>query len=232
MISGHLTTKKGYFYIVLNLKDDTGKRKPKWISTGLPIKGNKKRAEKMLVDARMDYAKRLDQNERAKGVYFETVMLNWLNGRKNNVAKTTYDGYMYNVKNGILPYFAKYDLLISEVKSTHLEGCYTSMIERGASPNTVWRHHANIRMALQEAVHDELIPFNPADRARVPKKEAFMVCPYPPDECNTLLAAIKGNKIELIILLTLFYGLRRSEVLGIRWKSVNQIGRASCRERV
>jgi len=221
MISGHLTTKKGYFYIVLNLKDDTGKRKPKWISTGLPVKGNKKRAEKMLVDARMDYTKMLDQNERSEGVYFETVMLNWLNGRKNNVAKTTYDGYMYNVKNGILPYFVKCDLLISELKATHLEGYYNSMIERGVSPNTVWRHHANIRMALHEAVHDELIPFNPADRARVPKKEAFMVSPYSSDECNTLLAAIKGSKIELIILLTLFYGLRRSEVLGIRWKSIN-----------
>jgi len=170
MISGHLTTKKRYFYIVLNLKDDTGKRKPKWISTGLPVKGNKKRAEKLLVAARMDYTKMLDQNERAKDVYFETIMLNWLSGRKSNVAKTTYDGYMYNVKNGILPYFVKHDLLISELKATHLEEYYNSMIERGVSPNTVWRHHANIRMALHEAVHDELIPFNPADRARVPKK--------------------------------------------------------------
>jgi len=64
-------------------------------------------------------------------------MLNWLNGRKNSVAKTTYDGYMYNVKNGILPYFVKYDLLISEVKATRLEEYYNSMIERRVSPNTV-----------------------------------------------------------------------------------------------
>lgn len=45
MVAGHLHEKNGYYYIILNLTDSAGRRKPKWISTGLTIKGNKKRAE-------------------------------------------------------------------------------------------------------------------------------------------------------------------------------------------
>lgn len=221
MIAGSLQIKNGYFYIVLNFKSDDGKRKQKWISTGLPVKGNKKQAEQMLLEARMDYTKTQNLNDKSKGVYFEAVMLRWLKGRKSNVSKTTYDGYMYNVNNGILPYFRQYDPLISELKTSHLEAYYNAMLERGLSPNTVWRHHANIRMALDEAVHNELIPSNPAERARVPKKETFMVSPYSQEECRDLLKAIKDSEIELIVMIALSYGLRRSEILGLRWKSVN-----------
>lgn len=48
MIAGHLQEKKGYFYAVLNYKDERNKRKTKWIATGLPVKGNKKRADAFL----------------------------------------------------------------------------------------------------------------------------------------------------------------------------------------
>lgn len=49
MVSGHLQQKKGNWYIVLNLHDETGKRAPKWIATHLPVQGNKRRAEATLL---------------------------------------------------------------------------------------------------------------------------------------------------------------------------------------
>lgn len=52
MVAGHLQEKKGYFYIVLSYPDVSGKRKTKWIPTSLPVKGNKKKAEKLLMEAR------------------------------------------------------------------------------------------------------------------------------------------------------------------------------------
>ena len=55
MVAGHLSEKKGYYYAVLNYKDYTGKRKSKWVSTGLPVKGNKRRAEKILADIKRDF---------------------------------------------------------------------------------------------------------------------------------------------------------------------------------
>ena len=49
MVAGHLREKSGYYYAVLNYTDSLGKRKTKWISTGLTVKGNKKRAEAILM---------------------------------------------------------------------------------------------------------------------------------------------------------------------------------------
>ena len=52
MVAGHLQEKKGYFYMVLSYPDAAGKRKTKWLPTGLPVKGNKKKAEKMLMETK------------------------------------------------------------------------------------------------------------------------------------------------------------------------------------
>ena len=50
MIAGHLQEKKGYYYAVLSYKGADNKRKTKWLSTGLTVKGNKKRAEAFLME--------------------------------------------------------------------------------------------------------------------------------------------------------------------------------------
>ena len=50
MVAGRLQEKNGFFYIVLSYTDSAGKRRQPWIGTGLPVKGNKKRAEKMLAE--------------------------------------------------------------------------------------------------------------------------------------------------------------------------------------
>lgn len=55
MIAGHLQIKNDYYYMVLSYLDANGKRKQPWFPTGLPIKNNKKRAEKMLLELRQTY---------------------------------------------------------------------------------------------------------------------------------------------------------------------------------
>ena len=45
MVSGTLALKNGYYYAVLSYQDAAGKRHQKWVSTGLPQKGNKRRAK-------------------------------------------------------------------------------------------------------------------------------------------------------------------------------------------
>lgn len=55
MIAGHLQEKKGYYYVVLSYKDENGKKVVKYISTGLKVKGNKRRAEAELARIRSSY---------------------------------------------------------------------------------------------------------------------------------------------------------------------------------
>ena len=63
MVAGHLREKRGYFHIVLSYTDENGKRQTPSKTTGLPVKGNKKRAEAMLMEARQSKELELKQRQ-------------------------------------------------------------------------------------------------------------------------------------------------------------------------
>lgn len=54
-----------------------------------------------------------------------------------------------------------------------------------------------------------------------PRKNVFVPSPYNETELKELFDCISGHPLELLIKLTATYGLRRSEVLGLRWKAFN-----------
>jgi integrase len=85
----------------------------------------------------------------------------------------------------------------------------------------VLKIHANVRKALQHAVNLNMIPYNPADRVVKPKKQKFIGGYYDEEQVNHMLDVMQGESIYSVILLTAFYGLRRSEALGLRWQDVS-----------
>ena len=86
---------------------------------------------------------------------------------------------------------------------------------------TVLRYHVNIHQALKYAVKIDLIDSNPADKVQRPKKERFVGSFYSSEEMEALFEAAKGTKLEIPIFLGAFYGLRRSEALGLKWDAVD-----------
>ncbi len=66
-----------------------------------------------------------------------------------------------------------------------------------------------------------MIPSNPAKKVILPKTEKFIGNFYTVEEIDALLEAAKGTPLETPILLTVYYGLRRSEVTGLRWSSID-----------
>lgn len=232
MVAGHLREKNGYYHIVLNYVDGHGKRRTPSKSTGLPVKGNKKRAEKMLMDARAAQeaeleAKATEQNAESTSaslIPFTEFLLDWLEMTKKNVEETTYGAYAMGIKNKIIPYFEEHHpgLALCEVTPKHIQDYYTyELTVRGVSANTVIHRHANIRKALQYAFKLGLIDSNPADRIERPKKEKFVGSVYEEDELNRLFEIVKGDPIELGVILGAFYGLRRSEAVGLKWDAID-----------
>ena len=71
------------------------------------------------------------------------------------------------------------------------------------------------------AVKLDLISSNPADKIERPKKERFMANFYDADEVNRLFEISKGTKLEIPILFGAFYGMRRSETLGMKWDAID-----------
>jgi integrase len=73
-----------------------------------------------------------------------------------------------------------------------------------------------LHRALKYAVKVELIDVNPADRVDRPKVTKFIGSFYDSDEVQKLFEAVKGTKLEIPIFLGAFYGLRRSEAIGLK----------------
>ena len=111
MVAGHLQEKNGMFYVVLNYRDENGKRKTPWISTNLPVKGNKKRAENFMMDVRRNFVppnvQRIEEREAMqKGdILFTDFLLKWLRVAKSTVKLTTYASYEMMATRIIIPYF-------------------------------------------------------------------------------------------------------------------------------
>lgn len=216
MVAGHLHEKNGYYYIILNLTDSAGKRKPKWISTGLTIKGNKKRAEQMLMEERRKYANAKTGDD----VLFADFMEQWLEIVKSTVSIPTYSSYVNAVKSIIAPYFRKKKILLRDLQAHDIQMFYQEQLQR-VKASSVIHYHANIHKALKYAVKNDMIPSNPADKVERPKQDKFYGNFYDRDELNKLFEAVTGTKMELPVLLGAFYGLRRSEIVGLKWSAID-----------
>lgn len=216
--TGSIQTKGGKYYAVINIQNANGKRKQKWINTGLPVRGNKKKAEKFLEQQIGKYSTNCLQSS---DILFADYLESWLVKIEDGVRKNTYRSYKGNMENHIIPYFKEKKIWLQQVCPVTLEEYYDKMIEEGLSATTVRHHHQNISKALSDAVHDQLIIYNPATKAASPKPKKFKAKFLTPSQLAQLSVVVKNDVIELPVKLCAIYGFRRSEVLGLRWSCID-----------
>ena len=218
MIAGHLQEKKGLYYMVLSYKDKSGKRISKWLPTGLPVKGNKKRAEDMLMAARAEFV----AGEAAidRDMPFSSYLVQWMEIARSTLKPNTAAGYASMIQNPIAPYFQQRGITLGGLQAVDIQMFYTDQLKR-VSANTVIHYHAIIHRALKYAVKTDLIDVNPADKVERPRKDRFTASFYDGNEVNRLFQAARGTPLELPVMLAAFYGLRRSEVVGLKWDAID-----------
>lgn len=230
MVAGHLQIKKDYYYIVLNLKDEQGHRKSKWLPTGIQAAGkkNEKKAQDMLLETRCSYKEtvirstELDSVRMTSTILFADYMLSWLSNIKNSVEEVTYAGYEGVVTKRIVPYFKKTGVTLGNLTALDIERFYEYCFNTlGVKGNTVQHYHANLHKALKYAVKHDLIDANPMEKVERPKSKKFVGSFYSVTELKQLFQAAKGDPVEFPILMAVFYGLRHSEIMGLRWQAVD-----------
>ena len=218
MIAGHLQEKKGLYYMVLSYKDKSGKRISKWLPTGLPVKGNKKRAEDMLMAARAEFVAVEAAIDR--DMPFSSYLVQWMEIARSTLKPNTAAGYASMIQNPIAPYFQQRGITLGGLQAVDIQMFYASQLKR-VSANTVIHYHAIIHRALKYAVKTDLIDVNPADKVERPRKDRFTASFYDGNEVNRLFQAARGTPLELPVMLAAFYGLRRSEVVGLKWDAID-----------
>lgn len=225
-MKGCLQKRGQYWYVVVDIKDADGKRKQKWINTKCEKKSE---AEKEL----REVLTKIDNNTFVlpEKITFTSFMQNWLdNVISQNVEYTTWEGYKIYVEKHIIPFFKSQmnDILLQDLQPIHLQKYYDSKYKKnksesgkGLSGNSLRKHHANIKTALDYAVRMNLIANNPADRIMLPKKEKFYASYYTVEQLEKLFEVCLGTPIESAVYIAANYGLRRGEVLGLKWDAID-----------
>lgn len=219
-MTGSLQEKNGKFYAVLNFKKQDGTRAQKWINLNLPVRGNKRNAEAMLRDLLVQY-QGIESIEPISMLLAQHIA-NWIEYDRPHITVTTYNQYVNMLTIHIAPYFNSRGITVGSVTPGDLEDYYRFKVAEGLSPNTVIKHHAVIRSSLQWAMKHQYIKYNPADLATKPSKVHYQANePYSIEEVAQLLTVTKDDPIAVPIFLACFYGLRRSEALGLRWSNID-----------
>ena len=147
----------------------------------------------------------------------------WLaNSVKGTVSRATYEGYRRDVNHHIVPELGRRKL--KELTRDDIRRLYRRKCDEGLSNRTLSYIHTTLRKALKDAVGDDLIPRNPTDGVRPPETPQG-VAKEPraldPSEVRALLEEARGDRLEALYVVALCTGLRRGEVLGLKWSDMD-----------
>lgn len=231
-MTGSLQLKKGRYYAVLNFKGERGERKAKWFPTGLEERGNKRKAQAILEDLIVKYRGKEAIKDKSK-MPFGDYILEWLQLEKNRIELSTWESYECYARRHIIPYFSDPKITLGEVTAQHIKAYYDYKLMSGRLDKkaggmayaSIKNHSKVIKRVLESAVIEELILRNPADHVPVPRvsqndsDEGGVYLNA--EEANSVLVAFQGHRLQPVLYITLYYGLRRSEVLGLRWDAID-----------
>lgn len=155
-----------------------------------------------------------------KDISIDNFIDKYLEILTNRVKSNTYNFYIDMIDKHIKPYFAQLGLTLQELGIQDIQNYYNKKC-RILSANAVIKHHAFIHQMLDYAVSIDLIPKNPSDYVKLPKKVKFNPGNNDVKNILNLFNIVMNSIIKDVIFITALIGLRRSEALGLQWSSIN-----------
>ena len=222
-MTASLRVKNDKYYVVLTHTTD-GKKNQTWVSTGLSVTGNEGKAREIMLDMLGEKPEQAAPHD----ILFSDAVRRWLEGVRHRVDEVTYQGYEVQARAHILPYFDDLQIRLCDVDGETLQTYINVKAKFGRSDGhgglsaVSLRQHKNVlNQTLKLAQRDGLIQTNPADLVVMPHAAQFTGTFYTEAQMRDLLTAVKNERLYPIIYVTALYGLRRSEVLGLKWDSIN-----------
>ncbi|WP_342476560.1 site-specific integrase [Paenibacillus sp. FSL H7-0350] len=194
--------------------DSKGKRIRKYTSAS-----SEAEAKKLLNE--FEYNQQRNLLVQTTKMTFSEFLEHWIeNYVKYNCEETTIYGYRNIIFKHIIPFLGNFEL--QKLQPGHIQQYYKYLMDdKQRSPNTVHKHHACIRKALDYGLKQQFVHRNVSDAVTLPKKERFVGQSYTRDQLNILLDRVENTKLELPVYLAGYLGLRREEIVGLQWKYIN-----------
>lgn len=212
---GHIRQRGKSWSIVIEADKATdGKRHQEWIT----VKGSKRDAEKRLTEIlrQKDTGSYIKPGKATVAEYLRR----WLNEyARPNLSPRTVEGYEYIFNRHVIPTIGNVTLI--QLKPEHLQRYYSDKYNSGLSAQSVRHHHTVIHKALKSAMEWELVNRNVADAVQCPRAHQPEIQTWNENEVSLFLEKAKGTPYHALFYMALFTGMRRSELLALKWSDVD-----------
>ena len=150
------------------------------------------------------------------------LMTDWLKDHaKPNTRRTTYDGYAMMASTHIIPALGAIPL--HKLQPSHVQSYYTQKLESGLSNRTVKHHHRVLSQAIKYGVGLQRVGRNVCDSVKAPVVKNKEMNPLDEYQVNAFLDSVKDHRFYNFFHLAVNTGMRRSELLGLRWKDIDDL---------
>ena len=221
-MKGHIRERSpGRWAIVLDIRDpETGARRRKWHS----FAGTKREAQKECARlvTEMQGGGYAEPTKTTVGQFFE----DWLAHLAPQITPRTHERYTEIVRKNILPSLGS--IKLTALRPAQIASAYAKALSSGRrdgkgglSANSVLYQHRIIKHALSDAVRWGALAKNPADAVDPPKVERPSMSTYDMGQTADLLDAARGTRLFVPVLLGVLCGLRRGEIVALRWRNVD-----------
>ena len=230
-VTSYLVLSRGMYQVVLTYYIN-GKRHHKWKSLKLKdVPGNKNLAKKKQKEFERQFEDELNKpsvevTENAPNdILLIDYLKSWLQIVKPTLEETTFGGYERTIKI-FIEYFDNLNIKLCDLRTADIQKSYDCIMRtRNIKYNTIKRYHAVLHKALDDAIQRGYINTNVAHHIKHQKVEQYTASFYNLQELQKLFEVSKGNLIELHILLSTYYGLRRGEVVGLTFEDIDFINK-------
>src|SRR5215207_469418 len=207
------------------------KKSGKWMARYLVETPTGAKRRTIYADTRKEAAEKLARalSDRADGIVVDDKNLTvgkyldrWLSDAvRGTVRESTFSRDKYLATNHVKPSIGRVKL--KNLNALHLTRLYRERMDSGLSGSTVQKIHRVIHKALAQAVRWSLIPRNPADSVKAPTPTSKEMHPLSAEEACGLLEAAgeAGDRLEALYVLAVHTGMRRGELLGLKWEDVD-----------
>lgn len=229
-MTGKLSTRNNVIYCILYYKDINGNYQQKWVSTGLSARGNKKLAQQILLQKIEEFSYLENQaptpKKEKKNTDCDILWIDWLKDYISSIANTIsaqqkhlYENSFYKV---FKAFWGEKNLLLSKVTAKDIIEFYDYLsATRGIKNTTIKKYACVLRPALKKAYLEKKIAENPYNYVPTIRREKVNHVFYDQNDMQKFFTLIEGHKLELAFKLLAYYGVRRSELVGIKWSSID-----------
>lgn len=150
----------------------------------------------------------------------EQFVKDWLeNTQRRSVKPRTYERYEEIMRLHVIPALGRHQL--QKLSAQHLRAFYTKKLDSGLSATTVTHFHNVLHKALKDAVRWGLVSRNVCDLVSPPRRERYEIQALTLEQVHRLLDAAKGHYMEALFYLALATGMRRGELMGLKWQDID-----------